>query len=469
MKGIARTVVQLIYGSGLQRWLLRIGLCVTILGFGALKSGWFPHAQPLFAFSGALAAGITIISPVVVGAIMFRALSAPRSVQLIPHGRLKLVSGAFSAQVLLTLFITAAMTTLLTDGPRAHASLLGTTTTSGLMAVIFAYAFSILTFIFLNFYWAMQFRFAATIWLLYVIGPRLLSHAFPQLHLGARLDTSQGVLTLFIISVLAWPAFAAIFIRQRRIGVLVEWKLVGLNSAPAQRTFASATQAGTAPDYGRPQAMRIALTGIASHHKVTLTAVVIAGAAFLAALLVTGGKVSNGAAFAWAFMICAFTGIAPAIRTGLMTLRAKSLWLTARLDREDLFAAVERHSWSALWPLAGTAMALSTILLLLRMHGALTPTLLVSVLAVPLTIGASGIYVSLLLVRGRRLGDTLFLAAYTVLLMVEIFSAVLRSQTLPVLLGVNIVALPLVRHMALRRWQNIDWLIHKRLVAQLTG
>ena len=37
MKGIARTVVQLIYGSGLQRWLLGIGVVLTLLGVYCMR------------------------------------------------------------------------------------------------------------------------------------------------------------------------------------------------------------------------------------------------------------------------------------------------------------------------------------------------------------------------------------------------------------------------------------------------
>jgi hypothetical protein len=477
MKGIARTVIQLIYGSGLQRWLVRIGLCLTILGFGALKSGWYPGAQPLFAFTGILAAGITVVSPVVVGAIMFRALSAPRSVQLIPHGRLKLLLGALSTQVLLALFMAACMTTQLMDGPGAHASLLGATTASGFMAVIIAYAFSALTFIFLNFYFAMQSRLGALVWVAYIFAPQLLSHAFPQLHLGARLVTQEGMITVLSASALAWPVFALSYIRRRHINVIQDWKLLGLGAsplagaAPRHRSLARATSDGTPKRYGQQQAVRILLTGTTSVRQRLFSTGIISAFFLIAMLTITSGNVSDRSAFVWAFMACVFAGITPTFQMRLKSLRAKSLWLTARMGREDLFTTLEKQSWNTLLPLAGTAMALGTALLMAKMHGAPPPAQLVSILAVPLTIGASWIYIGMLLVRGRRLLDTALLAGYTVLLMVELFSAVLESPTsaLPSLLGANIIALPLLRLIAQRRWQNIDWLIHKRSATQLTG
>jgi hypothetical protein len=75
------------------------------------------------------------------------------------------------------------------------------------------------------------------------------------------------------------------------------------------------------------------------------------------------------------------------------------------------------------------------------------------------------------LVRGRRFADTALLTGYTVLLMVEMGSALAQSPTsmLPQLLAANIFAIPLLRHIGLRRWQNIDWLIHKRSATQLAG
>ena len=166
-----------------------------------------------------------------------------------------------------------------------------------------------------------------------------------------------------------------------------------------------------------------------------------------------------------------FAGVMPAAPTGLMTRRAKSLWLTGRLGREELFLAVERQSWSMVLRVACPAMALALALLSFSLRAMPAPAQLLGILVVPLTAGASGIYVSLLLVRGTRFTDSVLLTGYTVLLMVEIFSALAQSPTsiLPPLLAANIIAIPLLRHIGLRRWQLIDWLIHRRSALQLPG
>jgi hypothetical protein len=195
-------------------------------------------------------------------------------------------------------------------------------------------------------------------------------------------------------------------------------------------------------------------------------------AALLAAMSITTHlNVARRTAFVWAFIICLFAGVVPAAPTGLMTRRAKSLWLTGNAGREDLFIAIERQSWNMVLWVDGAAMALAIPLLSFSLHGMPTAAQLLGILAVPLTAGATLIYVSLLLVRGRRFADTALATCYTVLLMVEISSALAQSPTsiLPQLLAANIIAIPLLRHIGLRRWHHIDWLIHKRSATQLPG
>ena len=459
MKGIARTVVQLIYGNGLQRWLLGIGLVLTLLGVAALLSSWHPGAQPLFVFIGLFGMAITVISPILVGAIMFRAYSVPRSVQLIPHGRLKLVLGAFITQLLLALFIGAIMNTVLPAAP-------------GFMARVSAIAFSALTLWFLSFYWGLQFRLGACIWVIYLYVPPLLSRVFPHVHFGALLLTPNGLITVVTASALAWPLFAVSYIRQRHISVIPNWKLVGQGSPRAQRAAPNAQAARAPRRYGRKQAVQTLLIGIASIHRQIALLILILSLAFLAALLINAhANVLSRTAFVWTFIICLFAGVIPAAPTNLMTQRAKALWLTGHLGREALFMAVERQSWNMVLWVTGPAMVLALPLLSFSQHAMPAPAQLLGILVVPLTAGASGIYVSLLLVRGKKFADTVLLTGYTLLLMVEIFSALAQSPTsiLPQLLAANIIAIPLLRHLGLRRWQNIDWLIHKRSIAQLIG
>jgi hypothetical protein len=460
MRGIARTVVQLVYGSGLQRWLLGIGLMLTVLGTVPRITGRNAALQDLCAFTGLVGVAIAVISPIVVGVIMFRAFSAARSVQLIPRGRWKLILGAFSAQLLLALFIALSVSTLVSG-----------TIDTGFAAKAFVITFSALTIFFVGFYSALNFRFGLLTWPIYILAAPVFYRAFQQAHLGALLLTPIGRLMGLTVSVLAWPVFAIGYIRQRHITV-PDWKLVGQASSRAQRTSTNAKTAAAPERYGRKQAVRVLLTGVANIRRQMVLFVLIISLAFLAAMLITTHfNVASRTAFVRAFIICLFAGVVPAAPTGLMTRRAKSLWLTGRIGREELFTAVERQSWSMMLWVAGAAMALAMLALSFSLHAVPTPAQLLGILVVPLTAGASLIYVSLLLVRGKRFADTVLATGYTALLMVEMFSALAQSPTsiLPSLLTANIIAIPLLRHMGLRRWHNIDWLIHKRSATQFPG
>jgi hypothetical protein len=81
------------------------------------------------------------------------------------------------------------------------------------------------------------------------------------------------------------------------------------------------------------------------------------------------------------------------------------------------------------------------------------------VLAVPFAAGSAFVYVSLLTVRGNRLGDNLILAGNAALLFAEMLSAASHSQLLAALICVQIILVPLLREVARRRWNNIDWLL----------
>src|SRR5580704_9150425 len=245
MKGIARTVMQLIYGNGLQRWLLGLGLVLTLLGVAALVSGWHPGARPLFIVTGMFGMTITVISPIVVGVVMFRALSAARAVQLMPRGRLKLILGAFSAELLLALFIALSVSTLVSGA-----------FDPGFAAKAFVITFGALTIFFVGFYSALNFRFGGLVWPIYILAAPVSYRAFQQLHLGALLLTPLGLVAGLMISALAWLIFAIGYIRQRHITV-PDWKLVGPGSSRAPRTSANARAPRATRRYGRKQAVQI--------------------------------------------------------------------------------------------------------------------------------------------------------------------------------------------------------------------
>ncbi len=182
MRGIAGTILRLLYVSTMQRWLLGLGLILTFPALGAGLAGWHPVEQVLLGRGRHAGIVITVIAPVVGGPMLFGRLSGPRSVWLIPYGRLKLALGAFCAQLLLALFIAVAFGAVLSSGVAPHPPPAGSMA-SGLVATVFCVVFCGLTVYFLSWYWALQFRYGGLVAvLIYVVVPRLLALAFPHAH-----------------------------------------------------------------------------------------------------------------------------------------------------------------------------------------------------------------------------------------------------------------------------------------------
>lgn len=113
MRGIGRVVLLLLYGSGLQRWVFGIGLALTLVGcIGIVARGpWVPSV--VFMLGSMLGTTLVTLSPAISNGILFRSVSAPRAMLLIPGGRTQLLLGALCAQLLLALFVAVAVSLIL--------------------------------------------------------------------------------------------------------------------------------------------------------------------------------------------------------------------------------------------------------------------------------------------------------------------------------------------------------------------
>jgi len=83
----------------LQRWLLVIGLVMVAGGQWVFLRG--PQANPFFPVLSVLGPVIALIGPIMVSGVVLRALSAPRTLMLVPHGRLQLLLGVLWAELLM--------------------------------------------------------------------------------------------------------------------------------------------------------------------------------------------------------------------------------------------------------------------------------------------------------------------------------------------------------------------------------
>jgi hypothetical protein len=466
VKGIARTVWLLLWGRGLQSWLTVIGAVLTLAGIAPHAAHWRTSAQPLFLFLGFMGVALIAISPIFSDAIVFRYICAARSNWLVPHGRLKLALGAFASQLLLALFISLAAGALMSPIPAQAAG----SAMSQMIVRVFVIAFGCLTLHFLCYYWAAQFRVGVLIFCAYALLPALPA-LLPRGHLGAWLVSPSGLGTVAAACLLAWAIFVIRQLAARHIRLPV-WLTAGAGSSPTPAPV-TADLRRAIPHYGAPQAMRILLGGSSNPRRVAIVAVSGLGIMLASIILfIVLGKPPDNVTLWWGFVICFLGGIIPTSVTGVMSRRARFLWLKPGLERGELFTLVEMRSWRILLVVALGAFLLAVPLLSVGLHFQHLAMALLAMLAVPVAAGAILIYVWLLHVRGGRVIDLLIVAAATVMVVAELVIGTARFVTgpatsalvfLPAVVAVQIILVPVLRYIARRRWQRIDWLVHKPL------
>ncbi|MGC1458044.1 MAG: hypothetical protein WA825_07180 [Steroidobacteraceae bacterium] len=462
MKGIARVVWLLLWGSGLQNWLMVIGSAMTLGSLGALAAHWYPSAQSVFVFLGFMGVMLTVISPFFADAINFRSICGPRSIWLIPHGRLKLAAGAFLSQLLLAVFIGVAVGALL-PAP-AHATGIAAIQA---MTQVLVMAFACLTLHFLCFYWVNQYRLGILVFLPYALLLVFLP-GFMRSPLGAMLVSPIGLGTASTASVLAWVLFAIRLVTARHIRVAERMDpAVGAVSAAA----ASAEVAGAIPRYNTQQAMAILLSGIANPRRASILTALASCVLF--AFIMLGlllGKPAAKSALMWGFVLCCFGSLIPVAMVDALSRRASFLWLKPGLGRAELFRLVERGSWRRLLVGNITAFLLASPLVIYGTRFQHPAMIVFAILAAPVAAGAVLLYVWLLQVRGNVWRGALTMITAGLILLLQILfgaAAFVSGQwdasglLLPWLVGIEILLVPVLRHIAGRRWQSIDWLVHR--------
>jgi hypothetical protein len=265
-------------------------------------------------------------------------------------------------------------------------------------------------------------------------------------------------------SLLAWLLFAVTDSRTRQSNRRL-WTTVGVGSVAKRKSSPQASNPRE-PRYSRRDAIQILLTGNAKMRRVIVLVVFLIGAVSLLLTLLNSSVQRAGYnPLMWPFVICMFAGLVPGICTIVMTRRSKFLWLTTGMGRAELFATMEAHCWRIVILATVTAIVLAAPLLALGSHGRPVSAPFLSVLIVPLASGSAYVYVSLLNVRGNRLADHLILAGNALLLAAEMLCAANQSQLLFTLIGIQIILVPLLREVARRRWNNIDWLLIRQPLA----
>jgi hypothetical protein len=444
----------------LQRWFLGIGALLALAAAAAALSGahgsaawWVPVAI--------VGSGILLFSlPTPASARLLRDLGASRALRLIPRGRIQLLASGVIAQLLIAAVAAAwiiAFAVYLHLERRLPAA--DSPTTYSAWAGAFVGAFAFVTLFFITLYYATAHRLVFLVLVAYLIILRALSVMFPHWSVREFITSGPALAAVFIGTWSLWLLFGIVFLTAGRITPLV------LNpegsSLPRWLTARDRQSMGTPPERS---ATRVLLTGRCYGHSLARSLPGIAVWALCGYYFWTwqsSPALEAGEERLLAALVAYVGGVAAAAAVYPMIGRARYLWLKARLDRGELFRAVEAESWRTLLPIAGFTLALCAFLCFLA---GIPWTLSVPILLVSFVSAAAMIYLILLSTRGWRLPEALLVAALSALWVVGLIQSAFATtgeSRLLLLLVPELLLLPLLRAWAKSRWSSIDWLVNR--------
>jgi hypothetical protein len=415
-------------------------------------------AQGIFGALGSIGLMLALMPSVMLDGVVFRSLSAPRAIQLIPRGQLKLLLGAFTTQLLLAALIGAAVAALMSLGSPAHRP--PWESISARVAAVVVLAFAGLTVHFIGFFCTAQLRFGA-LWLLgYIVWPRLVLGAFARWHLHDLFSTAAGFEALLTFSLAAWLGFAIGYLRARRIR-LPHRPGFGMDKASGSAFYSKDIPTAGPQRYTRRESLRMLLSATPRRRLSGFSSALLGILGFFVLVsLSTGihGSFSDNGLF-FGRLACLVAGPVAAGYCGWLANRAKSLWLPSGLGRAELCREIEARGWRVVIVVSAIAIALEAIWI--GFSGSRLSE--IGILVTPLASGAMLIYATLQYVRGRRILDVLIVAGCGALWFFEMICVMAGapSQVVTTLVAVQIILVAPLRMLAVRRWQNIDWLIFK--------
>lgn len=461
MTGVLATVRLMLTALSLQRWLIGAGAVLALLGAAGMIAGalgrpgiWAPLA---IIMSGML----LVISPCFLGGTLLRHLAASRAVRLMPHGRLQLFLGSLLTQLLIAA-IAAATAAAFIGLAQLHERLpAGLPTSSGVAAVVFVVGFGMASLFFIALYYGSGHRLGYLGLLVCVLLVRGLSVAFPHWPVHEFLASTRALILVFVGTSSVWALFAIAYLRAGRIAPPVLGGSGG-GHLPLMQWLAARDGDASIANSGR-KAMRLLLTGSwfgrsDPRSLLGIGAGVLCGY-FVWTLRSNPGLQAGEERFlavvnAYVAPVAAAASIQPMIG------RARYLWLKTRLDRGQLFRAVEAESWRTLLSISGFALVISACLCILAKMP--WPSV-IQILVLSLASGAAMIYVVLLGTRRLRLMDACLITALSALWLFGLLLSVFVSNGsgLLSLLALELLLVPLLRAWASSRWMLIDWIINR--------
>jgi hypothetical protein len=413
----------------IQRWMSALGLLSLIVAC---------FVPPPEATLGLLIWGfvLLLLAPALGGGLLMRMLSAPRTLLLVPYGRLQILAGMLFS----TLLVAGSVTLLISSFPLeriVHVS----------SALLFARVEAIAVVVLLGSFLCAGSVATATLWMFAIaLFPLLLQaqQLGPLLPLIA-LDAGE----LAFLCVVLWVAFAAWYLRVRFIRPPDDGS--GMKSARVFRVTAS-----------RGTAIRAYLTGTPSMRIAILNGLIgtlaLCGMWFLMSLVLPSGEeVSTRLAksIAPALWFLGFGGI----NGFIVSRRSKNLWLRSGLGRRELFRLCEAQAWRYF------VETTAPLFVFLGVAWVIEPSLgswLATFFPFQLAIGACILYFGLMQVRGWRTAEialAFVLAVSWIVAMVMALSPSASPVLMPAAAVAALAVAMLLRLAALRRWQGIDWII----------
>jgi len=471
VSGVLATVRLMFTALCLQRWLLRAGALLALIGAAGMIAGALggPRWWTPIAILGSCL--LLAPSPPFVGAVLLQSLGTSRAIRLIPHGRLQLLLGSFCAQILVALIGAAAVATIVihSGNPHIHDRASAAAAAS---AGMFVTTFAIATFTLVTLYYASALRRGFIVLIVYIIAMRLLpvafpNWAFPNWQLRGFLTSASALALTFIGTLSLWALFARGYLSAGGIGAPALCRGDGL----LMRWLEGASERALIAPSER-YATRVLLTGRRLGRRVTRFVVALGGAALFCYCLSLwrGIPVLNSEVERFfAVMIAYAGGMMATAAIQPMVGRSRYLWLRTRLDRGQLFRRAEAESWRMLLSVGVFALAISAcVCLLARVRWAiLTETLLLSFMCC-----IAMIYVMLLSTRKWPILHGLLVAALAGLWFFGLFYGLLQRDfavsglRLLTLLAPVLVLIPLLRIWARSRWTRLDWVINRPLSAR---
>jgi hypothetical protein len=434
---------------GVAFWMLPVQRVLTALGAGTIlvvlaanigtgRDYNLPGTPVSLVFAGA---ALMLFAPLAFGGALFRIVSAPRAIQLLPHARGRLLGGMIGVVMLGTLLWIVAYWAAFRRAPAQYRPDAAGFLMMYVLTLSFATQASIGIFV------ASRGPLAALI----VIGAWQLSGIV--LRLAGVADVPRlltGTAGLLMVP-LAWLVFGAWYLRAARIPPPWWGRM---------RTGASAVapiDTGNLPT--REQAMARWVLGGSTPLRITLLwlagVAVLVGVQLLLPVLL-GFDSPRRAVAATIFSTMAMSFVASGSIGWSIAMRSRGLWLTGGRNRRELHAWCERVMVRVLVLTGMPFLVLGTALWwVLPERPALPGTYMLLALLAPALAAA---WIGLMQVRSRVVVELICALA----IIVGMWLAIVQPQIIGAgprwgVLGAQFALVFVVRQLAAWRWRGVDW------------